>query len=329
MNMKATSGKSFDWRLGAIGVGVVGLVVLGVRLSNMNRELHEREARLGQEAANTRAAQQAFTAAEAELARLRAEGESLRHEVALLRGRLSGAERPTASRRATGDTALANPATPRDRATAGALPNRQDADMRSYVDSRIGLARERLNLTPEQEEFMRVAVNNALESGLENVRRLRAGEVTYDQVPTLQEWSKALEDQILAGLTPEQQVAYQQHKQEEQRGNARMAANTELMLVQGRLGLTPEQQDAMFAVLYDQSHRGMDTDPQSHVGRPRDPVAAIEWEAALKRQALQGVLTPAQMANYERMQNSYRDLVGRFLRPPTGGAENNAGPPSP
>jgi len=71
----------------------------------------------------------------------------------------------------------------------------------------------------------------------------------------------------------------------------------------------------MFAVLYDQSLRSMDTDPQSQVGRPRDPVAAIEWEAALKRQALARRAHPSPDGDYERLQNSYRDLVGPLPAP--------------
>jgi hypothetical protein len=197
--------------------------------------------------------------------------------------------------------------------------------MRSYVDSRINLARERLNLTPAQEETIRTAVDQALQTGLENLRRIRAGETTFEEVPTLQEWSKALEDQILASLSSDQQAAYQRQKQEEQRGNARMAANTELLLLQGSLGLTPEQQDSMFAVLYEQSIRNQDLDPATLATRPRDPVAALDWEASQKRQALQGILTPAQMANYERLQNGYRDGVSRFLQPNRSG---QLGPPS-
>lgn len=320
--------KYLHWSHGVIGLCIIGLLVQTVRLTALNRELKDRDARLEQQAASARSTEESLAAAEAELARLRADSEAFRFEVAELRGRLSGVARQTTSAPNAGDTALANRGNQRVQTGLGPQPGRQDAAMRSYVDSRLGLARERLNLTPEQEDAMREAVNEALQRGLENLRKLGAGEVIYDQVPTLQEWSKALEDQILAGLTPEQQAAYQQHKQAEHQGNARMAANTELLLVQGSLGLNPEQQDAMFSVLYDQSLRGMDTDPQAHVGRPRDPVAAIEWEAAQRRQALQGVLTPAQMANYERLQNSYRDTVERFLRQP-GASGGNAKPPSP
>jgi hypothetical protein len=321
--------KPNPWSLGVIGLCLLAVVVQSVRLAARDRSAREQQARLEQAESATRSAREALSAAQAELTQLRADGEALRLEVAELRGRLNSAARQTASASnpGPGDAAPAGRRNLRERGAFGPPAGRQDTLMRGVVDGRLNLIRERLNLSPEQEEGVRAAMDEALRTGLEHLRRLRDGEATYDDVPTLQEWTKALEDQILAGLTPEQQAAYEQYRQAEQQGNARMAANTELLLVQGSLGLSPEQQDAMFSVLYDQSLRGMDTDPQAHVGRPRDPVAALDWEAAQKRQALQGVLTPAQMANYERLQNSYRDMVGRFLRPP--GSGGNARPPSP
>jgi hypothetical protein len=194
----------------------------------------------------------------------------------------------------------------------------------------MNLARERLNLSPEQEHAMRGAVTNALQTGSENLRKLLAGEATYDEVPTLEEWSRELEQEILATLTPKQQTAYQQLKHQEQVANARMVANTELLLVQGSLGLDTQQQDAMFAVLYDQALRQMETDLQVVAGRPRDPVAAAEWDARLKREQLQGVLSPAQLANYQRLQNGYRDILkGVFNRQNPGSISPKPGASAP
>jgi len=321
--------KSNPWSLSVIGLCLLAVVVQSVRLAARERMAREQAARLEQAESAMRSAQEALSAAQTELTQLRADGEALRLELAELRGRLNNAARSPASASSPGpgDATPGSRGNLRERGASGPPAGRQETLMRGVVDGRLNLLRERLNLSPEQEAIVRTALDEALRTGLEHLRRLRDGEATYDDVPTLQEWTKALEDQILANLTPEQQTAYQQYQQAEQQGNARMAANTELLLVQGSLGLSPEQQDAMFSVLYDLSLRSMDTDPQAHAGRPRDPVAALEWEAAQKRQALQGVLTPAQMANYERLQNSYRDMVRRFLPPP--GRGGNAPPPSP
>jgi len=137
--------------------------VLGVRLSVLNREFMSARRGWGRRRPNTRAAQKAVTDAEAELARLRAEAESLRLEVAQLRGRLSGAERPVTSIPATGDT---DSATPRPHAAAPQTvppePSRRRHAELCGFPARPGARTPQPN--PEQEEFMRVAVNDALQS---------------------------------------------------------------------------------------------------------------------------------------------------------------------
>ncbi len=315
---------------GLLAVVAAGLAVQTIRLHRAlenARQWETRHARLQQELAETRAA---LSPDEAE--RLRAETESLRLEVARLRGRLAEALRAGET---TPSSPPSSPAAP-EAERAGAhnagragwealLSGRSDAAVQRLVDARLNLAREHLQLSPEQELAIRGAVSNALTSGRENLRRLLAGEATYDDVPTQQEWSRALEKEILALLTPEQQQAYLEQRQQERVANARLAANTELLLIQGALQLDPRQQDAMYAALYDFSLRRMDPEDPGFAARPRDPVAALEWEAAQKRLALEGVLTPAQLANYQKLQQTYRDSAARFLRPLTPGAS----PPPP
>jgi len=63
------------------------------------------------------------------------------------------------------------------------------------------------------------------------------------KLPTLQEWTKALEDQILASLTPSSRQPTNSTSRRNSEVTRAMAANTELMLVQGRPGTQPGQQD--------------------------------------------------------------------------------------
>lgn len=316
---------------GLLALFATGLAVQTVRLHRAlenARQWETRHARLQQELA---AARPALSPDEAE--RLRAEAENLRVEVARLRGRLAEALRAAEATPPTNppprEAERAEARNPGRAGWAALLSGRSDAAVQRLVDARLTLAREQLQLTPEQELAIRGAVSNALASGRENLRRLLAGEATYNDVPTQQEWSRALEKEILALLTPEQQQAYLEQRQQERVANARLAANTELLLVQGSLQLDPQQQDAMYAALYDFSLRQMDPDDPSHTARPRDPVAALEWEAAQKRQALEGVLTPAQLANYQKLQQTYRDTVARFLRPLAPGASPSPPPANP
>lgn len=308
----------------ALGILLVSALLALVVQSARLRQTRDEVRALQSELSRVRAELAAASAATEELTRLRSREETLRLELARLRGRVTQPFRSEAT------SSPASPAGEEVPGTGNAEPRgtRQPGGgsllggraMERLVDSRLNLARERLNLTPEQEQGVREAVNLALRTGQENLRRLFAGETTYDEVPTWQEWAHELEQQILTLLNPEQQAAYLQQRQQEQIANARMTANTELLLVQGSLGLDVSQQDAMFAVLYEHALRQQDPDPQ----RPRNPVAALEWEAEQKRRALEGVLTPAQLENYRRLQDSYRNAVSRFLpaTPSPSGARN-------
>ena len=98
-----------------------------------------------------------------------------------------------------------------------------------------------------------------------------------------------------------------------------MLANGELLLVQNPLGLSSQQQDQMFAVLYDHAVGQMDDASATSPGRPRDPLAAMEWQGEQKLKALESVLTPAQLEDYRRMQQAQFDSVRRVFARAGGG----------
>lgn len=301
-----------------------GLLIQSLRLSRLHSELLESRAALARLQSETNPLPAPSTDT-GETARLNEEIEALKTEVARLRGRLGEALRAQAATSRPGAADASTNATPRQPRGLAALTG---GGLNRLVDSRMNLARERLNLTPAQEDAWRGVVSNAFQSGQESIRRLMAGEATYDEVPTLQEWTLALEKELLATLTPEQQAAYQEYRHQDNIANARLAANTEILLVQQNLGLDSSQQDAMFAVLYDQSLEQMTADAAALAQRPRDPVAALDWDAARKRAALEGILTPVQIENYQRLQDGYRNTVSRWLRP-LSPRSNPGTPPSP
>jgi hypothetical protein len=187
------------------------------------------------------------------------------------------------------------------------------------LEAQFARARERLQLSPEQDQNLRGVVTKALEEGAESLRAVLAGEARPDQVPTQDAWARSLEQQILAALTPEQQAAYQQYKPEDISTNARLLANGELLLLQNPLGLSSPQQDQMFAVLYDHAVNQMNDASAPDPERPRDPLDAMQWQGDQKLKSLEGILTPAQLEDYRRMQQAQFDSVRRaFSRPATG-----------
>lgn len=188
-----------------------------------------------------------------------------------------------------------------------------DSVTNAAIEAQLARARERLQLTPEQDQSLREVVTNALARGAESLRKVLVGEARPDEVPTQTEWAHSLEQQILSGLTPEQQSAYQKYKQEDISANARLLAHGELLLVQNPLGLSLQQQDEMFAVVYDQSVNQFDDASATSAGRPRDPLAAMEWQGEQKLKALASVLTPSQLDDYRRLQQTQFDSVKRLF----------------
>lgn len=250
---------------------------------------------------------------QAELARIkRDEAKNLR-EIAQLRGRL-GAVLRNQTQPASNSTSMPvpgsgnNPAEAQAPATrtagsaAGTTTEWMQAAVELHVDNQLARARERLQLTPDQEQNLRAAVNESLEVGKENLRKVLSQEARAEDVPTAWEWAKGLEGKILEALTPEQQTAYRKYKQEDVQANARLMANGELLAIQNSLGLTQEQQDQVFGALFNHAVNQLDPDPVVMSERPREPLAAAEWDAGRKLETMRSVLTPGQLDNYRRMQ---------------------------
>jgi hypothetical protein len=82
-------------------------------------------------------------------------------------------------------------------------------------------------------------------------------------------------------------------------------ANGELLSVQNSLGLSQEQQDQVFAVLYNQAVSQLDPDPNTLATQPHNPVSAAELQGKQKLEILQGVLTTSQLETYRQLQDSY------------------------
>ena len=190
------------------------------------------------------------------------------------------------------------------------------AAMDLNLDAQIAQARERLQLNPEQEQSMRAAISQALNEGQENLRKVLSGQAQPEDVPTSLEWAKELEQQLLGVLTPEQQGAYFRYKEQDIQANARLLANSELLTIQNTLGLSAAQQDQAFGALYDHAMSQLNPDEALLAERPRNPIAALEWENRRKLQALETALTSQQLESYRRMQ----DLQVQFWKSVAGGA---------
>jgi hypothetical protein len=179
------------------------------------------------------------------------------------------------------------------------------SSMAQYFEGQMSRARQRLGLNEGQEQAMRDTVARAFDKGKSDLERVLTGQARPEEVPTMEEWARALEKDILSGLTPEQQALYLQYKREDLTAYSRVSAQTELLALQEHLGLTPEQQDGMLAVIFDQTLNRLDLPQETDQARPREPLAAARYYCEQRLDALQAVLTTDQLDRYAQLQNVY------------------------
>jgi hypothetical protein len=289
-----------------------GLLWLGVQLKKtqaVNQVLRAENSQVGELRSELQRLRQVEADA-VELARLHETDIGRLQEIARLRGQLGALLRSQTNTNfgnqvASSNLSNSNSGSPLGGAVGNWLKTAGDQSM----EAQITRARERLNLSQEQEQTVRELVNNALKEGSENLKKVLSGQASIEDVPTQMQWAKALEQQILSSLTPEQQTAYQKYKREDISANARLVANSELLQLQNSLGLSEEQQDQVFALLYNQMLSQLDPDPSSLATQPHNPVRAAELLGEQKLDSLQSVLTASQLETYRQLQQSYLGML--------------------
>lgn len=251
---------------------------------------------------------------EPELARLRAADGEARLEVARLRNELAAAKRATPV-----PAAAAPPAATATTAAAKkpGLPAGMSGLMKNAIEQqtvgKLQRLKPRLNLTPEQEEGIRAILTRQAERASAAAERLFAGDMSAEEMSAADRDAGNPEEEIKALLTPEQLTAYEEYKDEENVSNARLAANAELLQMQGALGLSQEDQDRVFNALYDFT---LDTLKGKLEGAPpksSDPAAAITWQMERKLKALEPVLSPAQLESYRKLQEDQAKMIRNLL----------------
>jgi hypothetical protein len=299
--------------LSVAGAGLVWQTMRLNRIESMNQELRTQTASLAT-LSNEVTRLSKTEVDQAEVVRLREEATAMKAELAQLKGEtvamtpstrtnsapgsgLQGSRSTRSSARSTNISGAGGAS-----ASAGGEVDWIRAATGRQLDAQMAQARERLNLNPDQDKNIRATVEKAIEQGKENLQNVLTGKARTDEVPTVEQWSRGLEQQIMAQLTPEQQTAYQAYKREDINASARLMANGELMQVQSTLGLSQDQQDQMFNVIYEHSVKRLNPDPSQPATGPTEPLAALEYQTAQMLAALEPVLTPQQMESYRQIQ---------------------------
>jgi len=138
------------------------------------------------------------------------------------------------------------------------------------------------------------------------MQQVFSGKYDQTELAKLGKQSGNPEEQIKALLTPEQKAAYQGYQREEASYNAQLMANTELLQMQSTLGLSSDQQDRVFATLYEISF-SQQTGSMKLSGS--NQAEQMQFALDQKAKALESVLTPIQLENYRQQQTLQVKLV--------------------
>ena len=188
--------------------------------------------------------------------------------------------------------------------------------MEQQVTGQVGRMKTKLNLSPEQEQSIKEILMKQADRGSQTAQKMLAGKLTKEEMSELQKSAVSPEEQIKALLSPEQLSAYQQYRNEENTSQARLAANAEMMLMQGAIGLTPEQQDQVFPVLYDQTLKQLTNTAAGAGAKDGNVAAQMERQLDLNVKALEGVLTPSQLDGYRQYKSNQLNMI-KGLMPQT------------
>ena len=191
--------------------------------------------------------------------------------------------------------------------------------MDQTVSSRLSRLTDNLHLAPEQVSAVRDILTRQARAVAAGVQQVFSGKSSKEELAQAAADGANSEEQIKALLTPEQQAGYQSYHQEKSTQNARLVANGELLQMQNTLGLSSEQQDQAFGVLYQAAFNQMNGAATQTFANSVDQ---LQWANDQKTKALESVLTASQLQSYRQQQ----DIQLKFLKDMLSKGENaNAG----
>jgi hypothetical protein len=177
--------------------------------------------------------------------------------------------------------------------------------MQQQVDGKLAAMKAKLNLTADQEAAIHDILAKQADKGAAMVQKMFNGNgINTNDIAQASENLPSEQAQIKALLTPDQATAYDALQKEESANNVRLMANMELMQIQPMLQLNQDQQDKVFTVLAQQGQANADQ-------AQTDPGAASDFQGQMDRkaQALSSVLTPDQLASYQKFQQQQLSII--------------------
>ena len=181
---------------------------------------------------------------------------------------------------------------------SAAMTNIMMSTLEKQYLGRLPRLKAKLDLTPEQEPAVRAILQAQMDQVAENAQKMLLGKATMTDMIKRQMGNPSMDDQIKAVLSPEQVTAYKEYQQEDLANQARTVATSEVLNMQGTLGLTQEQEDQMYAALYQLSVDQLSFKDVAPAGGDKNSTA--QWMTERKVKALENILTAEQLENYRQ-----------------------------
>lgn len=188
-----------------------------------------------------------------------------------------------------------------------------ESQLKSQLQASLARLRERLQLTPEQEEKMRQLSEKTVADMMAALNRLLDGKGEPGDFATIARFQfGTLPLDYAAVLEPEQQAEFARFQQEERANRIEMRANAELLALQASGGLSGEQKDQAFSRFSEFAAAEEDTD-WSRI-QTREQVGEF-FEGAIQRrlEAMDDVLTEPQMKIYQQQIDLQRQAIGQMI----------------
>jgi hypothetical protein len=196
---------------------------------------------------------------------------------------------------------------------ASAMGRFMKAAMQQQVEMQVGALKLRLGLTAEQEAAVRDVLGRYFGRGADAASKMMEGKMSKDELRKLHMTPQDLDAELKEIFSPEQQTAYEEYQVEQRRNQAEMMANVQLAQMQGMLQLREEQKDAVFDVLFEQAEKQLDPRTMAAMAEKGDFRKALQEQQTRLRTALAEVLTPEQMAIYDKQLESQREVMKMLL----------------
>ncbi len=166
------------------------------------------------------------------------------------------------------------------------------------VDERLGMLKEALGLSPDQEEKLRALLTDAM-SGQDKFFEAMLNGDEYEAAEIAKQGVTAgdggLDEKVSELLTDEQKQAYEELRGMERENEIEVATYNDMQNLQSAVpSLTPEQKDQAFQALAEIVRR----EREAPAAMPSGPEGMAERMQS-RRDALASILTPEQMKTYE------------------------------